>query len=209
MLEGVDLILSAGDLHPEYLEFLVTVSNVPLLYVRGNHDDIYENRPPLGCADIDGSIAVLYSDPKSGRSYVKTGREKIPVSFETDDPGERLIIAGLGGSMRYRPGNNMYTEREMSRRVRRLRRKIRISMMGHSRSTKLILLTHAPSAGHGDLEDLPHRGFKCFNRLIHALRPEYHCYGHVHLNYGRLDRIGEHPSGTTLINCSGMYILEI
>ena len=89
MLEGVDLILSAGDLHPEYLEFLVTVSNVPLLYVRGNHDDLYENRPPLGCVDIDGSIAVLYSDPKSGRSYVKAGREKIPASFEYSALGMR------------------------------------------------------------------------------------------------------------------------
>ena len=37
--EGVDLILSAGDLDPDYLEFLVTVINRPLIYVRGNHDD--------------------------------------------------------------------------------------------------------------------------------------------------------------------------
>ena len=39
--EGVDLILSAGDLDPDYLEFLVTVINKPLIYVRGNHDDRY------------------------------------------------------------------------------------------------------------------------------------------------------------------------
>ena len=42
--EGVDLILSAGDLDPDYLEFLVTVINKPLIYVRGNHDD----RSPRG-----------------------------------------------------------------------------------------------------------------------------------------------------------------
>ena len=28
----------AGDLDPDYLEFLVTVINKPLIYVRGNHD---------------------------------------------------------------------------------------------------------------------------------------------------------------------------
>ena len=31
-LKGVDLILSAGDLPPAYLSFLVTFSNCPLLY---------------------------------------------------------------------------------------------------------------------------------------------------------------------------------
>lgn len=33
--EGVELILSAGDIKPYYLEFLVTMLNVPCLYVRG------------------------------------------------------------------------------------------------------------------------------------------------------------------------------
>ncbi len=37
-LDGIDLILSCGDLHPEYLEFLVTMGRCPLLYVHGNHD---------------------------------------------------------------------------------------------------------------------------------------------------------------------------
>ena len=37
----IDLILSAGDLDADYLEFLSTVVNKPLFYVRGNHDDAY------------------------------------------------------------------------------------------------------------------------------------------------------------------------
>lgn len=41
-LEGVDLIISCGDLNPRYLEFLVTLSGCPLLYVHGNHDSVYE-----------------------------------------------------------------------------------------------------------------------------------------------------------------------
>ena len=47
--EGVDLILSAGDMDPDYLEFLVTVINKPLIYVRGNHDDRYARHAPGGC----------------------------------------------------------------------------------------------------------------------------------------------------------------
>ncbi len=35
---GVDLIISCGDLNHRYLEFLETMVNCPLLYVKGNHD---------------------------------------------------------------------------------------------------------------------------------------------------------------------------
>ena len=38
-VEGVELIISCGDLKPNYLDFLVSMVNVPLLYVHGNHDD--------------------------------------------------------------------------------------------------------------------------------------------------------------------------
>ena len=34
-VRGVDIILSAGDVKAEYLEFLVTMTNLPLLYIRG------------------------------------------------------------------------------------------------------------------------------------------------------------------------------
>ncbi len=33
--EGVELIISCGDLKPSYLEFLETMVNCPLLYVKG------------------------------------------------------------------------------------------------------------------------------------------------------------------------------
>lgn len=95
----VDLILSAGDLDPDYLEFLVTVTNKPLLYVRGNHDDRYARRAPGGCLCIEDEV------------YVYRG----------------LRVAGLGGSMCYRDGANMYSEREMARRAQRLQAKIRLA----------------------------------------------------------------------------------
>lgn len=76
-----------------------------------------------------------------------------------------IRIAGLGGSMRYRDGANMYTEREMAKRVRKLSRKVR--MVGGCD----ILLTHAPAAGMGDLDDLPHRGFECFNAVLESWGP--------------------------------------
>lgn len=91
-LKDIDLILSAGDLNPNYLSFLTTFANVPVLYVHGNHDDKYETKPPEGCICIEDQI------------YVHEG----------------VRILGLGGSMRYKHGKHQYTEREMKRRVKRL-----------------------------------------------------------------------------------------
>lgn len=88
----IDLIVSCGDLKPEYLSFLVTMTSIPVLYVHGNHDDRYENLPPEGCICIEDDI-VEYN-------------------------GVRLL--GLGGSYRYREGIHQYTDYEMRKRVRRL-----------------------------------------------------------------------------------------
>ena len=91
-LEGIDLIISCGDLDPRYLSFLVTLSTVPVLYVHGNHDGKYEKVPPEGCTCIEDQI------------YVHEG----------------IRILGLGGSMRYKPGPHQYTERQMRQRVAKL-----------------------------------------------------------------------------------------
>ena len=91
-IEGIDLIISCGDLNPHYLSFLVTLSSVPVLYVHGNHDGKYENIPPEGCTCIDDEI------------YVHNG----------------VRILGLGGSMRYKPGPHQYTEWQMRYRIRKL-----------------------------------------------------------------------------------------
>ena len=55
-LDGIDLILSCGDLKAEYLSFLVTMGKAPLLYIHGNHDVDYVNRPPEGCDCIEDKL---------------------------------------------------------------------------------------------------------------------------------------------------------
>jgi Icc-related predicted phosphoesterase len=91
-LEGIDVILSCGDLHPHYLSFLATFFTGPVLYVHGNHDDCYEETPPEGCICIDGKV------------------------FEYE--GVRFV--GLGGSMRYKKGTNQYTQKQMNWRIAKL-----------------------------------------------------------------------------------------
>ena len=91
-LDEYDLIISCGDLSREYLEFLVTMARCPLLYVHGNHDESYDERPPEGCICIEDTL------------YVHEG----------------VRILGLGGSHRYRNGAHQYSERQMAWRIRRL-----------------------------------------------------------------------------------------
>ena len=57
-LKGVDLIIGCGDLKADYLEFLMTMANVPVYYVRGNHDSSYVKKPPLGCICIDDKVVT-------------------------------------------------------------------------------------------------------------------------------------------------------
>ncbi|MDO5021922.1 MAG: metallophosphoesterase family protein [Eubacteriales bacterium] len=51
--EGVDLIISCGDLKASYLSFLTTMVAAPLYYVHGNHDGHYLRTPPEGCTNLE------------------------------------------------------------------------------------------------------------------------------------------------------------
>ena len=156
----VDVIISCGDLSCDYLDFLVSMLNVPLIYVFGNHD----KSAPAGGICIDGKIFTF-----NGTN-----------------------ILGLGGSIRYRDGVNMYTETEMKRRILKL--KIPLWLKGFD-----ILVTHAPARGFGDLDDFPHWGFESFNNLMRNYQPRLMLHGHVHKRYKRMPSEIIHPSGTRII----------
>ena len=91
-LAGVDLVLSCGDLSPQYLSFIATFTSAPVLYVHGNHDGCYEKTPPEGCLCIENQI------------YVHNG----------------VRILGLGGSMRYKDGPHQFSQKEMKKRARKM-----------------------------------------------------------------------------------------
>ena len=94
--EDIDLVISCGDLKPEYLSFVATMIPVPVLYIHGNHDDKYDRYPPEGCTCIDDRVFVF--------------------------KGVRIL--GLGGCYRYKPGKNQYSEVQMKRRIFKRKGKI-------------------------------------------------------------------------------------
>ena len=85
LLEDIDLVISCGDLPGEYLSFITCFTSAPILYVHGNHDDRYDKKPPEGCFNIEDRIVLC----------------------------KGLRILGLGGSMRYKPGQHQYTDMDM------------------------------------------------------------------------------------------------
>lgn len=174
-IAGVDLIVSCGDLPATYLEHIVTLANVPLLYVQGNHDTAYDVHAPEGCISIDGQLRDFRG----------------------------LRVMGLGGSIRYNDEVHGFTEGEMTRRASRM------ALLAQATGGVDLLVTHAPLRGYGDLDDLPHRGFEALGRLVERTCPRYLLHGHVHMEYGRIQRVHEHPCGTTIINCCGSYVLDI
>ena len=87
-----DLILACGDLPPEYLSFLVTRFNVPLYYVKGNHDIRSNGYYPGGCMDLDNKLIVH----------------------------QGLRIMGLEGCHWYNGKAYQYTERQMRNKIRKL-----------------------------------------------------------------------------------------
>ena len=72
-----------------------------------------------------------------------------------------------------------------------------------------ILLTHAPAFGIGDQEDLPHRGFVAFTRLMDRYSPRYMVHGHVHPQYSSNFVRERRYNQTTIINAYKRYIIEI
>jgi len=176
-----DIVLGCGDLPFDYLEYLVSMLDVPLVYVPGNHDPSLKlpdttwtpsrHEPPVpgpqGCVNIDGRV--------------------------TEASG--LRIAGLGGSLRYKEGPNQYTQGEMGRRVLRLEVALRLKRARGGRKLD-VLVTHSPPFGAAEAQDAAHIGFVGFLRLIRAFKPALAVHGHVH-PYGRV--IPERLIGTTRV----------
>lgn len=165
-LDAFDLILACGDLPRGYLDFLVSMAHCPLVYVRGNHDDALIDDPPGGCICAEDTIVVCGG----------------------------LRILGLGGSNRYRDGENMFTEKQMKWRIR----KLWFQLWRHRGFD--ILLTHAPARHINDFEEISHRGFECFVELLDKYRPKYFVHGHIHKTYGVRIPQRTQRGETTIIN---------
>jgi predicted phosphodiesterase len=146
----VELLVSCGDMTPSYLDYIMSVLNIPLFYVRGNHDTQYEQHPPGG--------ENLHERLRRYRG---------------------LTFFGLEGSIRYNNSSLQYSEAEYMSMVLRAALPMLLRRMQRGYGVD-VLVTHAPVWGIHDADDLPHRGLKAFLRFVRWYRPRYMLHGHVH-----------------------------
>jgi Icc-related predicted phosphoesterase len=189
----VDIVLSAGDLPMDYLDFVVSSLNKPVFFVFGNHNlntlPYYTNK----------AMPIIYEEePYQGSGAVHVGSRVV----RQDD----LIIAGLGGSMRYNRGDNQFTESQMTREIFKLIPALLFNRVFRGRYLD-ILLTHSSPRGIHDREDRCHWGFKIFLWFMRTFKPKYLIHGHIHL-YSLSDvRVTDYGE-TRVINAFSHYVID-
>lgn len=181
----VRLILGCGDLPYTYLENLLTFLNVPLFYVPGNHDPDYDPINALTRAEGGSNLDL------------KLIRHK------------NWLIAGFGGSHRYRPdGSNQYSQTEAMRRAVRILPALAWNRIRHGRALD-ILITHSPPSGIHDEPTQSHQGLKAINWLIRTAKPRYHFHGHVHFQRGNLAASESVLGATKIVNVYPYKVIDV
>jgi predicted phosphodiesterase len=181
----VELVLACGDLPYSYLEFLLTVLGKPLLYVPGNHDPEFTSQDARSKAEGGTNLDL-----------------KI-IQFNN------LIIAGFGGSIRYRPdGVNQYSQSNAYLRAFQLVPKLLLNRIRHQRALD-VLITHSPPFGIHDDTDQAHQGLKALNWLIQFAKPRYLLHGHTHFYKNNIADNETSIGATKIINVYPYKIIEM
>jgi Icc-related predicted phosphoesterase len=186
-----DLVLAAGDLPWDYLEWIASSVPAPMVFVPGNHDP--EIRPAKLSRNGTWTEGGMPSDAPRPHGVINADQEVVEAAG--------LRIAGLGGCVKYNNGPHQYTQRQYEKRANKLVRKARSS------GPVDVLLTHAPPFGLGDGEDGPHVGIQALHKVIERVAPTWHLHGHIH-PYGQTmpDRQVGH---TTIRNVIPWKVLDI
>jgi Icc-related predicted phosphoesterase len=189
----VDLVLSAGDLPMDYLEFIVSSLNKPLLFVFGNHD-LKEYGRYTGKMDI--------MDP----DFIQGGHSGATHVGSRIRREEGLIVMGLGGSMKYNRGENQFSDFEMFCKIIAKIPVLLFNRIFRGRYVD-ILLTHAAPEGIHDRKDPCHRGFRSFLWFMRTFKPGYLVHGHIHLYDLSAVRATRYCQ-TTVLNAFGHYVID-
>jgi uncharacterized protein len=194
----IDLVVSAGDLPMEYLGYIVTCLNKPLLYVFGNHnlsEYTYITEPSLSRSSISDEVDGV--DHSFGSTHIGFKIRRI----------KGLIFMGLGGSIMYNNGLNQYTNFQMLRKILKMVPHLLVNRIFYGRYLD-ILVTHAPPLGIHDKNDPCHVGFKPFLWFMRTFKPKYLIHGHIHL-YDLNDVRSSVYHETVVLNAYSHHILDL
>ena len=171
----VDMVIGCGDLSYFYLEYILSVLNVPCYYVRGNH-----------------ARQVEYGS--GGQRDHPWGAVDLHRKCRRDPSG--LLLAGVEGSLRYSHKPYQYSQLDMWFHVFRLVPQMLINRMRYGRFLD-VFVTHASPWMIHDCDDLPHQGIKAFRWLVKVFQPALHLHGHIHIYHP--DTVTETRLGNSLV----------
>ena len=191
----VDLVLSAGDLPLDYLDFIVSSLNKPLLFVFGNHHT-------KELKHFRNVWNITFDENERERFCCGAIHMGTKVKIERN-----YIIAGLGGSMRYNNGHNQFTDFQMFFEVTKIIPRLLWNRVLHGRFLD-ILLTHAPPRGIHDKNDKCHWGFKTYLWFMKVFKPKYLVHGHIHL-YDLSDVRCTKWENTMVVNAYSHYVINL
>lgn len=190
LFPNIDLILCAGDLPMDYIDFIVSTFNKPTFFVFGNHN----------ISETSYGHGAVYAGFKNIRT------KNIPITDTITGKKRPLLITGAPGCMKYNEGQNQYTDREMFFHLLMLVPGLIWNKIKYGRAVD-IFLTHAPPKGIGDKPDRCHRGFDCFLWFMKKFSPDVMVHGHVHIYDSRIQRETQYLK-TKVINVCGHYSLN-
>lgn len=90
VFEGVEVIISCGDLRASYLSFLTTMVAAPLYYVHGNHDTPYLKTPPDGCELLENKMVEINGIRFLGFGGCKSRSPK-PFHYNEKDVQKQIV----------------------------------------------------------------------------------------------------------------------
>jgi Icc-related predicted phosphoesterase len=191
----VDMILAAGDLPMDYLDFIISILNKPLFFVFGNH-----HTEQMKYFRKNQEIPFMENED---REFLCFGAIHLGSKVRIE---EGFIVAGLGGSMRYNRGPNQFTDFEMFLETIKLIPRLMWNRVFLGRFVD-VLLTHAPPKGIHDKNDKCHWGFKAFLWFMKVFKPRYLVHGHIHL-YDLSSVRCTQWENTLVINAYSHYVID-
>ena len=207
----IDLILCAGDLPMDYIDFIVSVFNKPTYFVFGNHD-LKEYHLYHKDSRLDSHYIKNYEQSVQGHGATYLGfKSFVNTNLLVEDPesGKKrpLLIAGTSGTLRYNNGLCQFSEKQMKLKLLKMVPKLIYNKLKYGQFLD-IFMTHASPRHIHDHEDPCHLGFECYNWFLQHFKPTYMVHGHIHLYDLREERVGKYYD-PIVVNAYAHYVIEL
>lgn len=170
----IDILISAGDLSPGYLDYLINEFKPAFsIMVHGNHDKKYFSK---SYKEENYSFSKVYK----GVYVLNQGVINLKKFIDKD-----IVVAGFSGALSYGYRPFHFSESDVNKFKREIT--FKKSFRGSEYKIIDIMVTHTPPYIPGTIQRFSqsHPPSKNLGDLFYSLRPKIWIYGHIHPRYGQ------------------------